>query len=422
MKNKSIMSKKFSLISLGCFRNTCDSEVVLERFNKLGYEYSPFNPEKKYSLLVINTCGFIDKAKEEAIEVITQAVEFKRQGLVEKLFVFGCFVERYLSILKKNFPEVDQWWGVERFNSSSFPRSSRLTPPWIYFLKIAEGCAHRCSFCSIPLIKKGLRSKSKEDILREVRFAQKQGVKELNIIGQDITSWGKDLGGKYNLTSLLKSILKEAKTISWIRLIYLHPALIDDSLIKLVQQEERICKYIDIPIQHINNRLLKLMCRETSKEDIIYLIKKLRENIPHVFLRTSVICGFPTEREEEFLELLNFLRETKFERLGAFTYSREEGTPAFHFKPQIHYRTKLSRWNKIMQQQRDISAGINKNLLGKKLEVLIEDKDQGVFMGRSRYDTYNVDGTVYVKRKNCKIGEIVRVEIIDNYEYDLVGA
>lgn len=370
--------------------------------------------------LLINTCGFIDKAKEESIEFIRQAVRLKKEGKVRHLFVFGCLVERYHDKLKESFPEVDKWWGTENFPLNA-TRQKKITPKHLDFIKICEGCLNKCTYCTIPRIKGNLRSRPKAEIINEVKFLDKKGVKELNIIGQDITSWAKDLKTNDDLSCLLKSILKNAKNISWIRLLYAHPRHIDDKLIDLIAHEERICKYIDLPIQHINDRILKLMNRGVTKKQISALIKKIRKNIKGCVIRTSVMAGFPTESAREFKELLRFLKETKFERLGAFAYSREENTPAFSLEPQVHSRVKSSRFNEIMSLQQAISSDANKQFINKELDVLIEEKDNEVFIGRTQFDAYEVDGVVFIKKEGLKTGNFYKTKIVDSYGYDLVG-
>jgi ribosomal protein S12 methylthiotransferase len=409
--------RTFSIISLGCFRNTYDSEVIVKRFLDRGFNFK--KDFKNCHTLIINTCGFIDKAKEESIEAIKEAIDLKKRGKIKELFVFGCLVERYYEKLKKFFPEVDKWQGVEKFNSFYTPRE-KILPPHIDFLKICEGCINRCSFCAIPLIKGDLKSKPKEEIIKEVRELDEKGIKELNIIGQDITSWGKDLGKKFTLTNLLKDILKEIKNIKWIRLIYTHPRHFSNSLIDLIANEERICKYIDLPIQHINDRILKLMNRKITKKEIISLIEKIRRKIPQVVLRTSVIVGFPTETEKEFKELLRFLEEVKFERLGCFIYSREEGTPAYNLE-QVHPSTKKRRFSELMSLQKEIASRINKRFLGKEIEVLVEEKEADCYIGRTQFDAYEVDGIVFLKKRGLKLGEFYQTKIIDVYDYDLLG-
>lgn len=428
------MRKTLSIISLGCFRNTYDSEIVLKKFLDNGYILKDNCDD--CDLLIINTCGFIDKAKHESLEVIKEAVRYRRKEKIKRLFVFGCLVQRYRKDLEKFFPEVDEWKGVENFNGRFF-RRSKITPSHIDFLKICEGCINKCAYCAIPLIKGSLISKPHEEIIKEAKHSDKTGVKELNIIGQDITSWGKDFKDKGDLTVLIKSILKETKNIRWIRLIYTHPRHLTDSLIDLIAKEERICKYIDLPIQHISDRILKLMNRGTAKRQIISLIKKIRKKIPDGVIRTSLITGFPGETEEEFKELFSFVKDTEFERLGVFTYSREENTAAYGLPARVHYRMKERRFKEIMDLQEGIAQKINTRFLGQKIDVLVEDKEDNMFtplektvkgndsltgfIGRTQYDAYDVDGIVILNKRGLKTGDFYRAKITDVYGYDLAG-
>lgn len=412
------MKKTFSVISLGCFRNTYDSEVVTKRFVGEGYAFR--QDWRKCDTILINTCGFIDKAKEESLDIIREAIDLKKQGKVKNIFVFGCLVQRHRKELEKFFPEIDRWWGIEEFKESS-PVRKKLTPEHLDFIKICEGCINRCSYCAIPLIKGSLSSRPKKEIIKEAISLDKKKIKELNIIGQDITSWAKDLRCSDDLTSLLKDILKKTKNIRWIRLIYTHPRHLDNSLIDLIANEERICDYIDLPIQHISDRILRLMNRGTTKKDITDLIRKIRKKIPDCAIRTSIIVGFPTETDKEFKELIQFIRDIKFERLGAFIYSREEDTPAYKLSGQIHHARKKKRFKTVMETQREIMEEVNKRFLGKKLDVLIEEKDNNIYIGRTQYDAWEVDSSVFIEKNRLKIGQFYKVKIIDSYEYDLVG-
>lgn len=415
------MSKKtFSLISLGCFRNTYDSEILAQQFVEKGYAF-----RKEYTscdCLVINTCGFITAAKEESLNVIRHALDLKKQKKVKEVIVAGCLVQRYKKDLEKYFPQVNQWRGVCGF-SGSFQKRTKLTPAFIDFLKIGEGCGNNCSYCAVPLIKGPLTSKPQEEVLKEVRFMDRKGVREINIIGQDITSWGKDLTPPQSLTYLLKGILEEASNIKWVRLLYTHPAALEDSLIDLIASQDRICKYIDLPIQHINDRILKSMNRKVTAKGIVGLVEKIRKRIPSCFLRTSVMAGYPQETKEEFNQLLGFLKEARFERLGVFVYSREEGTAAYNLDKQVHHSTKMKRYRALMNLQKEISYEANSKLIGKELDVLVEEKDAAgnVFIGRTQYDAPEIDGAVFLKRKNLRIGSFYRAKIVDAYEYDLVG-
>lgn len=417
--------KTLSILSLGCFRNTYDSGVLLDDLLSKGYILNKANT--KADLLVINTCGFIESAKKESIQEIAQAIKLKKKGYFKKIMVVGCLVKRYVDDLRKCLPEVDYWQGIIDFPKKRTPTSRRvlaknkLIPGWLGFIKICEGCVNRCSYCAIPSIKGPLRSRLPCDIVKEVKALAKTGIKELNIIGQDITAWGKDLKGNHNLTYLLKKIIKVTGKISWVRLIYTHPKHITDDLLDLIAKEKKICKYIDLPIQHINDRILKLMNRRVSAKTICKLIDKIRGKIPGVTLRTSLIAGFPTERKKEFKELLGFVKSAHFDRVGAFAYSREEDTRAFSFKGQVHPATKERRFKELMLAQESIIEDINSRFLGKKLKVLVEAREDNIFVGRSQHDAFEADGVVYIKKNNLKLGSFVTVTITGAVGHDLIA-
>ncbi|MCF7874196.1 MAG: 30S ribosomal protein S12 methylthiotransferase RimO [Candidatus Omnitrophica bacterium] len=416
------MKKIFSIVTLGCFRNRYDSEVVVNRFLAKGYnllEPDEISKKNRADILLVNSCGFIDPAKLESIQVIKEAIELKKEKKVKEVYVFGCLVERFGKQLKKHFLQVDKWWGVEPFEKTYQERFIEAKP--IDFLKICEGCINKCSYCAIPLIKGPLASRPIPEVLKEVKKIDKSGIKELNIIGQDITSWGKDLGKKENLTDLLKSIIKTIKKIKWIRLIYTHPKHFSNDLIDLIASEEKICNYIDLPIQHINKRILKLMNRKTTPENIIALVKKIRKKIPDCAIRTSVIVGFPTETEAEFRQLLDFIKAMKFDKLGAFAYSQEEGTQAAQLSGHIHHMTKKRRLRQVMEAQQKVAAEKLEQFVGKKITVLVLEKREGFYIGRTQYDAPEVDGVVFIKRNNLKIGRFYKVKVSDSLEYDLVA-
>lgn len=413
------MSKTFHLISLGCFRNTYDSQVLAKELSQQGYVWQ--EDINNIDLVIVNTCGFIEQAKKESIEEIRKIINLKKRGKIKRIFVFGCLVKRYRKELEKAFPQVDIWQEVKSFSDLALEQKN-LGLPFISFLKICEGCLNNCSYCAIPKIKGSLRSKSREEIIKEAKLLKESGIKELNIIGQDITSWGKDFKNKESLADLLKDILKTVKDIPWIRLLYLHPRHITDDLLDIIASQERICKYIDLPLQHINNRILRLMNRNITKEEIIELIEKIRNKIPQAVIKTSFIVGFPTEKEEEFKELLDFVESVKFPRLGAFIYSQEEGTSAYNLKPQIHVSTKKRRLKQLMSLQQDIAFKVNQGFVGKRIPVLVEAKEKDYFIGRSQYDAYEVDGVVFLKKDHLKIGKIYLAKIVDSYGYDLVGS
>ena len=410
------------MVTLGCARNTVDSEAILSGVLAQGAKITA--PHKATTILV-NTCAFTKEAKEESIEAIIDLIELKKNGKIKKIVVHGCLVERYLKELKDNFSEVDKFVGVAPFKRR-FNAAARLTPAHYAYIKIAEGCANRCSYCSIPLIKGPLRSRSESDILNEVRLLEESGVQELNIVGQDITLFGAGLcrknGSKASLASLLKKILKSSR-IPWIRLLYLHPKRMTDELLELFSDKSRICPYVDLPLQHINERLLKLMNRGVSKQAILDLVSKLRVRIPGVALRTSLIVGFPSETNKEFRELLDFIKVTEFDKLGAFKYSREEGTSAYDFKGQHKDEVKEDRYNILMSLQKDISKKLLNKTLGQTVNVMVDEENSsgsGVYVGRTKRDAPEVDGVVYLKSaKYLRPGHIVRCRITGTYEYDL---
>ncbi|MCM8795893.1 MAG: MiaB/RimO family radical SAM methylthiotransferase [Candidatus Omnitrophica bacterium] len=408
---------KIGILSLGCPRNLVDSESILARIKSKRYSIVDLD---KADIAILNTCAFIEDAKRESIDAILDLIELKRKGSLKKIIILGCLPQRYKDILLREFPEVDAFIGRVSLNHSlqRFP----LTPKYYAYLKICEGCLNNCSYCVIPKIKGKFTSLPMDSILGKINGFNRSRISELNIIGQDITGYGIDLYGTLKLSELLRKITNLAKNIRWIRLLYLYPTRITDELLKVIADTPTICKYIDLPLQHINNRILRLMQRQTSKDEILRLLEKIRKIIPQVAIRTSLIVGFPSETEEEFEELLNFIQEAKFERLGAFIYSREEGTPAYSFTPQIPQKIKIERFNTLMSKQQKISEELNKKFFGKFIEVLIEEKKNDFYLGRSQYDAPEVDGLVYVNSKRpLSCGEIIKAKIIDTLEYDLVA-
>lgn len=408
---------KIGILSLGCPRNIVDSENILGRLNAKGYPIVDIN---KAEVGIVNTCAFIEDAKRESVEAILDLIDLKKRGELKKIIVYGCLTQRYRDELIKELPEVDAFVGRISLNHSSFETFS-ITPKHYAYLKICEGCINNCSYCVIPKIKGRFTSVDFDSILKKAEEFNQNKISELNIIGQDITGFGMDLYGTPRLNELLKKIVKITRNVKWLRLLYLYPSRITDELLELIMLEPKICKYIDLPVQHINDRILKLMHRDTTKEDILRLIDKIRSKIPQVAIRTSLIVGFPSERDDEFKELLEFIEEVKFERLGAFIYSREEGTVAYHLK-QIPKKIKIERFNMLMSLQQRISESINKRFLGQTLDVLIDEKDKNYYLGRTQYDAPEVDGLVYVSSKKVlKPGDFVRAKITDTLEYDLVG-
>lgn len=438
---------KVGIVSLGCPRNLVDSELILGRLKASGCVIK--EEIEGCDIGIINTCAFIEDAKREAIDVILKMCELKKQGKVGKVIVCGCFGQRYAGNLKKEIPEVDAILGVDNYKNVEEAVSSVLsdkrfmrinppdalythkdprfliTPSHYAYLKIAEGCRNRCSYCAIYKIRGDFRSRSIDSVLKEVKeLTSEKRIPELNIIAQDTTSYGIDKYGSLKLTALLKKICS-LNAAGWIRLLYTHPRYFSDSLIEIIAQESSICKYIDLPIQHINDRILKRMNRKIGRRQIEGLIAKIRERIPSVALRTSVIVGFPGETEEEFGELLSFIKDTEFERLGAFVFSREEATPAYRFSNQVSEKIKSERFDRVMSLQQEISQKVNERFIGRELEVLIDEKgerEEGLYIGRTQYDAPEVDGLVYVHSKSeLKPGDFTVVKITDTLEYDLVG-
>ena len=411
------MKQRLAILSLGCPRNLVDAEVLAGKFNAQGFLI--VDDINEAQVVLVNTCAFIEEAKRESIEAILDLIELKKQGKLEKIIVHGCLAQRYKD-LNKQLPEVDAFVGTLGIDQEQIRFA--LTPKHYAYLKICEGCLNNCSYCVIPKIKGKLVSLDPKVIIEKVKRFNQQKISELNIIGQDITGFGVDLNGKTQLTVLLKKIIKSSADIGWIRLLYLNPERISDELLKLIATEKRICKYIDLPIQHINNRILKLMNRRINQQEILALIVKIRKMIPGVCLRTSVIVGFPSETPEEFSQLLEFIKAVKFDRLGAFIYSQEEGTLAYDLAGQISKKIKQERFAAVMSAQQEIAKELNSRFLGQVIPVLIEAQHDQVYWGRSQADAPEVDGMVYVhSKRKLKNGEFVQVKITDTLEYDLVG-
>ncbi len=429
IQQRSLEGSKVGVINLGCARNLVDSQMILGRLKKNGYRIvDPLDSE----VVIVNTCAFIEEAKKESIDCILELLDLKKQGKIRKLIVAGCLVQRYASELAQEFKEVDALIGIPTLPKGQMPPQYRLTPAYFAYVKICESCFNQCSFCAIPKIKGKFSSRTIESILAEVKELDRQGVKEINIIGQDITAYGMDLYRSKSLTRLLKEIVRATQNIQWVRLLYAFPAHVTDELIDCIANEEKICKYIDLPLQHISDHILGDMNRGIGQQETIQLIAKIRNRIPGASLRTTFIVGFPGETEEDFKELYQFVTQTQFERLGVFVYSKEEGTLAYHLPSQVPAPLKKKRLRILMQTQQGISRKLQERFLGKKLKVLIEErqkpgvgdpKNQGhVYLGRSEYDAPEVDGLVYVhSAKPLKSGDFVQVEITDTYEYDLAG-
>lgn len=428
---------KIGFISLGCSKNLVVTEELIGLFKKRNYVIvsDPLEAE----ILVINTCGFIESAKDEGIKTILEMADYKEKNC-KYLIVIGCLVERYKEELEQEIPEVDLFVRIKDYNNLWYEIDKLIqnkeerdflnykdrvitTGDVMAYLKIAEGCSNFCTYCAIPYIQGKYISRKYEDILDEAKLLASKGIKELVVIAQDTTKYGIDLYGKKRLAELLDDLSK-IDGIEWIRFLYSYPESIDDELINVVKNNPKICKYFDLPIQHINDRILKRMNRKTTGNDIRNLIKKLRTEIPNVILRTTLIVGFPGETDEEFNELSLFVKDVKFDRLGAFAYSAEDGTPAAKFKEQVPEKIKEERQNIIMEIQQEVSKD---NLLGKignVYDCLIENitEDGKYFIGRSYMDVPSEDGVIYIKYNPMyMINEFVKVKIIDSSFYDLYG-
>ena len=447
-------------ISLGCSKNLIDTEVAIGKFKD--HEFNIVNDPKEADIIVVNTCGFIESAKEEAINTILEMAEYKN-GRCKFLIAMGCLVQRYYNDLVKSLPEVDLFIKIDEYNklwekiedlikrdivekaktkTSTKISEIRPLPMPTYdeflnrvvttgknyaYLKIGEGCSNKCTYCAIPYIRGPFVSRKMEDILEEAEKLASEGIKEIIVIAQDTTKYGEDIYGKSRLAELLQEISK-INGIEWIRFLYSYPEGITDELIDTVANNPKIAKYFDIPIQHISNAVLKRMNRKTSKEKIENLLEKIRNKIPNVTLRTSLIVGFPGETEEQFGELLEFVKKAKFDKLGTFMYSKEEGTPASRLPEQIHGNTKKARYNKIMKVQKQISLEKQENKIGKTYKVLAEDIsfDGKYFVGRTMQDVPEEDGLVYIKdAQNYKqediLNHFVECKIEEASEYDLIG-
>ena len=432
---------KVGFVSLGCSKNLVDTEKTIGIFKANNFEIVN-NPEEA-EVIVINTCGFIESAKEEAINTILEMAEYKKKKC-KYLIAMGCLVERYKEELEKAIPEVDLWikyseynslWerivnllegnkNIDKYNNFDAVEERVIsTGNNFAYLKIADGCSNRCTYCAIPYIRGPQISRKMEDIIKEANKLAKDGYKEIILIAQDTTKYGIDIYGKPRLAELLQELCK-IDGIHWIRFLYAYPETIDDELIKVVKENEKICKYFDIPIQHISDTVLKRMNRQSDGKSIRRLIQKLRKEIPEVVIRTTVMVGFPGETKEDFEELYDFLKEAKFDKLGCFSYSKEDGTPAARIKEQIHPMTKKSRYNKIMALQQQISKENLERQIDREVEVLVEDKsfDGKTYIGRTYMDVPEIDGIVYLKsNNNLQSGDFTKAKIIDVSSYDLIA-
>ncbi len=434
---------KVGFVSLGCSKNLIDTEMAIGLFKKNKFEI--VNDVEKSEIIVINTCGFIESAKEEAINTILEMAQYKKTGKCKYLIVMGCLVQRYSKELKKAIPEVDLFISIDEYknfwdkvcelinekNTKSKNNCNELeymnrvisTGDKTAYLKIAEGCSNRCTYCAIPYIRGPYVSRPMEDILEEANKLSSMGIKELIVIAQDTTRYGEDLYGKAMLSKLLQKLC-EIDGIKWIRFLYAYPECITDELIETVSKNDKICNYFDIPVQHISDAVLKRMNRKSTGKQIEDLIIKIKKQIPDVILRTSLIVGFPGETEEDFSKLCNFVKKGYFGKLGVFMYSKEDGTPAEKLKEQIHHNTKKKRYNQIMSIAKEISNKNLKSYIGNTYDVLIENItfDNKFYIGRSYMDIPETDGTVIIENtRDNLLGEFVKCKITGVKNYDLIG-
>lgn len=426
---------KLGMISLGCAKNLVDSELFLGLCTKYNIEIT--NDITEADIITINTCGFIDKAKEESLDTIMEIVKIKEENKNLKIIVMGCLVQRYLKDLQKEIPEVDYFIPIRDYNklddifmlltSSSSHHELSYTNRIIStgntscYVRIGDGCDNRCSYCAIPLIRGPYKSRPSEDILNEVKYLAKKGIKDITLISQDTSKYGIDLNN-YNLANLLDDIanLHLFKTI---RVLYLYPDEVTDEIINVFKKHEEIVNYFDIPIQHASNKLLKAMNRRGSKELIESLINKIRANIPNAVIRTTIIVGFPGETKEDFEILKDFIKKMKFERLGAFTYSDEENTKGYTMDHKVTPRTMNKRYNELLEIQKEIALEYNESRIGQTLEVLVEEYDEEILMFKTRSYAEapdDADGYIYVPG-DLQVGDYVKIKIIATYDYDLIG-
>lgn len=433
MINKSAM-QKINLISLGCSKNTVDSEGLAGELSKNGFIVEFDSQSTDFDYVLINTCGFIDKAKEESINTILSYVSFRKAKRKKfNIIVFGCLAQRYKDDLQKEIPEIDKIFGLmQQKDIVSYIKQDSLsntviqrklsTPKHYAYLKISEGCDRHCSFCAIPLIRGRHISRPIEDIVSEAKDLVKQGVKELILIAQDTSYYGLDLYKERKLYTLLEELCKT--DIHWIRLQYSYPNQFPEEILNLMNREKKICHYLDMPLQHINNRILESMNRNITDVEVKSLITEIRQKVPDIALRTTLIVGYPSEKKSEFLELKDFVEQVKFDRMGAFTYSKEEGTKAGKMRDSVPMKEKQRRLDELSALQQDISLSLNQDKIGKEFEVIIDRKEDDYYVGRTQYDSPEVDNEVLISvknNKNLRIGEFYNVKISSAEDFDLYG-
>lgn len=433
MKTKGHKSTKINVVTLGCSKNLVDSEVLLAQLKGNGIKAVHESKDDDANVVVINTCGFIDNAKQESIDTILRYVDAKEEGIVDKVYVTGCLSQRYKDDLEKEIPQVDAWFGtrdlsrllkVLKANYKQELVGERIltNPAHFAYLKISEGCDRPCSFCAIPLMRGGHISRPMEELILEAKKLAKNGTKELLLIAQDSTFYGLDLYRKRNLAELLKR-LSDVEGIEWIRLHYAFPAGFPLDVLEVMKERTNICKYLDIPLQHGSSKMLQLMRRGITREKTEQLLQTIREKVPGIAIRTTMIAGHPGETEQDFEELMTFIEKSRFERLGIFNYSHEENTHAYTMADDIPAEIKQERANAVMDLQQGISLEINQQRIGKTLKVLVDRKEGENFVGRSEFDSPEVDNEVIIhaEKEYLRIGDFVQVKVSGATEFDLTG-
>ena len=431
MRTKSHKKNKINVVTLGCSKNIYDSEVLMGQLKANNMEVEHESESQENDIVVINTCGFIDNAKEESVNTILDFVKRKEEGSVEKVFVTGCLSERYKPDLEKEIPNVDQYFGTTElpkllkalgadYKHELIGERLTTTPKHYAYLKIAEGCDRPCSFCAIPLMRGKHVSKPIEDLVTESENLAKNGVKELILIAQDLTYYGLDIYKKRRLADLLLA-LKDVDGIEWIRLHYAFPTGFPQDVLDVIRDEEKVCNYIDIPLQHIADNVLKSMKRGTTFEKTNSLLRDFRKKVPGMAIRTSLIVGYPGETEKDFEILKNWVRDTKFDRLGVFTYSHEENTSAYDLEDDVPAEVKAARAEEIMAIQQEVSMRLNGEKVGKEFKVLIDRKEGNFFIGRTEFDSPDVDNEVLIDARKYFVrqGDFVKVKVYEASDYDL---
>lgn len=433
MKVKGLKKDKVNIVTLGCSKNLVDSEVMLTQLKGNGIKTTHESKKDDANIVIINTCGFIDNAKQESIDTILRYVDAKEEGLVEKVYVTGCLSHRYKDDLEKEIPQVDAFFGtmelpalLKKFKADYKHEllGDRITTTSSHYayLKIAEGCDRPCSFCAIPLMRGGHKSRPIEELVTEAKNLAKNGTKELLLIAQDSTYYGLDLYKKRNLAELMQR-LSDVEGIDWIRLHYAFPTGFPMDVLDVMAERPNICNYLDIPLQHGSTNMLKLMRRGTTREKTEALLAEMRSRVPDIAIRTTLIAGHPGETEEDFANMVDFVEKSRFDRLGIFTYSHEENTHSYSFTDDVPDEVKQERANHVMQIQEEISNEINQAKIGKTFKVLIDRKESGSFIGRTEHDSPEVDNEVYIdaKKHYLRVGDFAEIKITDATEFDLYG-